>query len=141
MQHLHNHLYISEQIQPGDLPALRAQGITQIICHRPDGEGTLQPAFADIAAAAAAEGIRTLYLPVKGGLFPPEVVEATRKALAGGETTLMFCKSGMRSTLTWALGEAAAGTPVDELVARAAVCGYDLEPHRAMLVAAAGKSL
>ena len=101
----------------------------------------MQPAFADIAAAAAAEGIRTLHLPVKGGLFPPEVVEATRKALASGETTLMFCKSGMRSTLAWALGEAAAGTPVDELVARAAVCGYDLEPHRAMLVAAAGKSL
>ena len=83
MQHLHNHLYISGQIQPGDLPALRASGITQIICHRPDGEGTLQPAFADIAAAAAAEGIRTLHLPVKGGLFPPDVVEATRKALAG----------------------------------------------------------
>ncbi|WP_298642160.1 TIGR01244 family sulfur transferase [uncultured Cardiobacterium sp.] len=141
MQHLLHNLYVSGQIQPDELPLLRARGITQIICHRPDGEGATQPAFAAIAAAAAAEGIHTLHLPVKGGLFPPEVIAATHEALASGEPTLMFCKSGMRSTLAWALGAAAAGTPVDELVARAAACGYDLEPHRALLVAAAGESL
>ena len=141
MQTLKPALYVSAQIQPEDLPALKAQGIAQIICHRPDGEEPAQPAFADIAAAADALGIRTLHVPVAGGQFSPEAVAQTRAALADGAPTLMFCKSGMRSTLTWALGEAAAGTPVDELVARAAVCGYDLEPHRAMLVAAAGKSL
>lgn len=130
-------LYVSAQIRAEDLPALQAQGIAQIICHRPDGEAPDQPAFADIAAAANALGIRTLHLPVAGGQFPPETVAATRDALKDGTPTLMYCKSGMRSTTAWALGEAAAGGNVDEILARAAACGYDLSPLLAQLRALA----
>ena len=126
MQTLKPALYVSAQIRAEDLPALQAQGIAQIICHRPDGEAPDQPAFADIAAAANALGIRTLHLPVAGGQFPPETVAATRDALKDGTPTLMFCKSGMRSATVWALGEAAAGGNADEILARAAACGYDL---------------
>ena len=133
MQTLKPALYVSAQIQPEDLPALKTQGIAQIICHRPDGEAPTQPAFADIAAAANALGIRTLHLPVTGGQFPPETVAATRDALADGTPTLMYCKSGMRSATAWALGEAAAGGNADEIIARAAACGYDLSPLRAAL--------
>ena len=129
--------YVSAQIHTDDLPALKAQGIAQIICHRPDGEAPEQPAFADIAAAANALGIRTLHLPVAGGQFPPETVAATRDALKDGTPTLMFCKSGMRSATVWALGEAAAGGNVDEILARTAACGYDLSPLLAQLRALA----
>ena len=59
MQTLKPALYVSAQIRPEDLPALKAQSIAQIICHRPDSEDATQPAFADIAAAADALGIRT----------------------------------------------------------------------------------
>jgi TIGR01244 family protein len=137
MQTLKPALYVSAQIQPGELPALQAQGIAQIICHRPDGEEPAQPAFADIAAAATALGIRALHLPVAGGQFSAETVAATRDALAEGTPTLMYCKSGMRSTTAWALGEAAAGGNADEIIARAATCGYDLSPLRARLTASA----
>ena len=137
MQTLKPALYVSAQIQPEDLPALKAQGIAQIICHRPDGEAPTQPAFATIAAAADALGIRALHLPVAGGQFTPEIVAATREALKGGTPTLMYCKSGMRSTTAWALGEAAAGGNVDEILARAAACGYDLSPLRVQLAAVA----
>ena len=133
MQTLKPALYVSAQIRPEDLPALKAQGIAQIICHRPDGEEPAQPAFADIAAAATALGIRALHLPVAGGQFSPDAVAQTRAALADGAPTLMFCKSGMRSTTAWALGEAAAGGNVDEIIARAGACGYDLSPLRAAL--------
>ena len=54
MQTLKPALYVSAQIHTDDLPALKAQGIAQIICHRPDGEAPDQPAFADIAAALRA---------------------------------------------------------------------------------------
>lgn len=137
MQTLKPALYVSAQIQPEDLPALKAQGIAQIICHRPDGEAPAQPAFATISAAADALGIRALHLPVAGGQFTPEIVAATREALKGGTPTLMYCKSGMRSTTAWALGEAAAGGNVDEILARAAACGYDLSPLRVQLAAVA----
>ena len=131
MQTLKPALYVSAQIRPEDLPALKAQGIAQIICHRPDGEDATQPAFADIAAAATALGIRALHLPVAGGQFTPETVAATQEALKGGAPTLMYCKSGMRSATAWALGAAAAGGNADEIIARAAACGYDLSPLRA----------
>lgn len=137
MQTLKPALYVSAQIQPEDLPALKTQGIAQIICHRPDGEAPTQPAFATIAAAADALGIRALHLPVAGGQFTPEIVAATREALKGGTPTLMYCKSGMRSTTAWALGEAAAGGNADEIIARAAACGYDLSPLLAQLRALA----
>ena len=119
MQTLKPALYVSAQIHTDDLPALKAQGIAQIICHRPDGEAPDQPAFADIAAAANALGA------------------ATRDALADGTPTLMFCKSGMRSATVWALGEAAVGGNVDEILARATACGYDLSPLLAQLRALA----
>ena len=137
MQTLKPALYVSAQIQPEELPALKTQGIAQIICHRPDGEAPTQPAFATIAAAADALGIRALHLPVAGGQFTPEIVAATREALKGGTPTLMYCKSGMRSTTAWALGEAAAGGNADEIIARAAACGYDLSPLRVQLAAVA----
>lgn len=137
MQTLKPALYVSAQIQPEELPALKTQGIAQIICHRPDGEAPTQPAFATISAAADALGIRALHLPVAGGQFTPEIVAATREALKGGTPTLMYCKSGMRSTTAWALGEAAAGGNVDEILARAAACGYDLSPLRVQLAAVA----
>ena len=137
MQTLKPALYVSAQIQPEDLPALKAQGIAQIICHRPDGEDATQPAFADIAAAADALGIRALHLPVAGGQFTPEIVAATRDALKGGTPTLMYCKSGMRSATAWAIGAAAAGGNADEIIARASACGYDLSPLRAQLAAVA----
>lgn len=133
MQTLKPALYVSAQIRPEDLPALKAQGIAQIICHRPDGEEPAQPAFADIAAAATALGIRALHLPVAGGQFSAETVASTRDALAEGTPTLMYCKSGMRSATAWALGEAAAGGNVDEIIARAGAYGYDLSPLRAAL--------
>ena len=79
--------------------------------------------------------MRSFYLNLELSLavYTPETVAATRDALKGGTPTLMFCKSGMRSTTAWALGEAAAGGNVDEIIARAGACGYDLSPLRAAL--------
>ena len=53
---------------------------------------------------------------------------STAYALAAGGPVLAFCRSGTRSINTWALGEAMAGAPRDELIAAAARAGYDLRP-------------
>jgi uncharacterized protein (TIGR01244 family) len=42
--------------------------------------------------------------------------------------TLAFCRSGTRSIVSWALGQAMAGAPRDELVAAGRGAGYDLDP-------------
>lgn len=130
MQRIHDGLYVSGQIGVADIPALQAAGIAQIICHRPDGESADQPDFADIAAAAGA--MRTVHVPVAGG-FPDEAVDATRQALASGLPTLMYCRSGMRSCVIWALIEARKGRAAAEIVGEAAQLGYDLMPLYGLL--------
>lgn len=127
MRRIAENVYVGAQITPEELPALRTAGILHIICHRPDGESPDQPAFAAIAQAAAVQGIATSHIPVAGG-FPPEAVGATARALEGGLPTLMFCRSGIRSTALWALAEARKGRAADDLVREAAALGYDLTP-------------
>lgn len=139
MKTLHDRLYFSEQIRPEDLPALQAAGIEQIICHRPDGESPDQPDFAAIAQAAQAHGMSALHYPV-AGQFADDVIQGTWQALQNGKATLMYCRSGTRSCVSWALGEAAHGGDAQDLIARAADIGYDLTPLKAQLEAASRNS-
>ena len=132
MQPIHDTLYVSAQIYPEDLPALRAAGIAQIICHRPDGESADQPDFAVIAHAAG-DDMRMVHIPVAGS-FPDEAVKATQAALANGLPTLIYCRTGTRSTILWAIGEARQGQSVEALLERAAAIGYDLQPVYGLLV-------
>lgn len=125
MHRIRDNLYISGQIEIADIPALRALGIMQIVCHRPDDESIDQPDFASIVQAAGS--MDTVYVPVAGD-FPPEAVAATAKALAKGVPTLMYCRSGMRSCVLWALSEAQAGRDVQDIMEDAAAIGYDLTP-------------
>lgn len=130
MQQLADNLYISGQIQPEDIPALKQAGIEQIICHRPDGESADQPDFAAIAQAA--DGLDTLHIPVAGS-FPDAAVQATQQALAGGKPTLMYCRSGTRSTILWAIGQARQGRSADDILREAATIGYDLQTVAGLL--------
>ena len=60
-------LSVSPQIAVSDVAAIRAAGYRAIICNRPNGEGSDQPTFAEIEAAARAQGIVACYLPVESG--------------------------------------------------------------------------
>lgn len=132
MKQLNDHLYFATQIQPQDLAHFKAAGIEQIICHRPDGESPDQPDFANIAQAAAEENITALHYPVSGE-FTASAISGTWQALQSGKTTLMYCRSGTRSCIVWALGEAAHGAETQNLMTQAARIGYDLSPVRALL--------
>ena len=47
-------LSVSGQITPADVEDIKDAGFRAIICNRPDGEGSDQPTFPEIAAAAGA---------------------------------------------------------------------------------------
>ena len=57
-----------------------------------------------------------------------EQVEAEQRVLAEANgPTLAYCRSGTRSIVTWALGEALSGArPRNELVGLGREAGYDL---------------
>ena len=118
---------VSPQIAVEDVAAAAAQGFKLIINNRPDGEQPGQPGSAEIEAAAKAQGLAYVYIPVVGRPTA-EQAKATRDAAASaGGKALAFCRSGTRSITAWSMGQAAAGDrPADQLVELGSGAGYDL---------------
>ena len=108
---------IGGQIRPDEVAGLAQMGVTLIVNHRPDGEEPGQPLGAEIEDAASAAGIGYRAIPIIRGIGPADA-EATREALdsASGKT-LMFCRSGNRSALAWALAQSDQGVPREEIEA------------------------
>lgn len=119
-------IWVSGQVSPQALAGLAARlGLKRVVNHRPDHEEPGQPTSAEMAAAARAAGLSYDAAPISG--FPsPEAVQATAQALLHGEPTLMFCRSGMRSAVAWAMAARREGAEPDALRAAAADAGYDL---------------
>ena len=130
---LDDRTFVAGQIEPADVEAAKALGVTTIVNNRPDGEEPGQPASVEIAAAALAAGLDYQHIPIAGG-FSPEQVEAMAAALDHDGKTLAFCRSGTRSTFLWALAEASRGRGGAEITRLAAAAGYDLTPLRSFLV-------
>ena len=93
--------------------------------NRPDGEDPGQPSAEEVAEAARTVGLDFVHAPVIG--FPDEAaIEAVGDILAKGDPVLMFCRSGTRSAVTWALAMRQNGADADSLRAAGARAGYDL---------------
>jgi uncharacterized protein (TIGR01244 family) len=129
MRELDERTLVSGQISPSDMDELKRQGVRMIINNRPDHEDPDQPTGLEIETAARAAGIDYRHVPVRRGPGPADV-EAMQEAMAqcSEGKMLAYCRSGTRSTMTWALARAEQGVPKEELVSRAAAAGYDLGP-------------
>jgi uncharacterized protein (TIGR01244 family) len=118
---------VAPQIDLSDVARAKAEGFVLVINNRPDGEAPDQPTSAEIEAAARAAGVAYVHIPVRGGPTP-EQVEIERQILAEATgPTLAYCRSGTRSIVTWAIGQAMAGTRSrQDLIDLGAKAGYDL---------------
>ncbi|MGB1239110.1 MAG: TIGR01244 family sulfur transferase [Pseudomonadales bacterium] len=126
IKQLSDTLYVCGQIQVSDIARLKDAGITAVICNRPDGEGEGQPSSQQLAQACDQVGLDWLYLPAVPGQLQQQQAEAFkqwRTHKAG--PVLAFCRTGMRSTSLWALGEVAHSS-VREVTESAQHIGYDL---------------
>ena len=133
MRKIDERTYVSGQVDPAGLPAIKAAGVTMIVNNRPDGEEPGQPAAAAIETAARAAGLDYRFIPVASG-FSADQVDAMTEALDAAEgPVLAFCRSGTRSTFLWALARTRQGEEAEELMRNAAAAGYDLRPIAAYL--------
>jgi len=121
--------FVSGQISPDEVKALKELGVTLIVNNRPDNEDVGQPEGDDIEAAAKAAGIGYRHVPIARGMGPSDV-EAMREAIhsAGDGKLFAFCRSGNRSTLAWAIAKSEDGVPREELDRCASQAGFDLGP-------------
>ncbi len=118
-------VWASAQLSPDALPALASSGVRRIISNRPDGEDPGQPTAAMMESAAREAGLAFAWIPVSG-MPGPDQVAAVADLLADGAPTVMFCRSGMRSTVAWAMAERLGGADAEALREAAAAADYDL---------------
>lgn len=133
LRRINDRVSVAPQIRPEELAAIKAAGFTTIVNNRPDGEAPDQPSGAEIRAAAEAEGLAYLEIPLGRSGISAEIVEQTREALEGSAgPVLCFCRSGTRSTTLWALSQAGR-MPATEIIAAAGQAGYDVSHLAAYL--------
>ena len=136
MKQLHQNLYVAGQISALDFEQIKSSGITAIINNRPDNEEPGQYSSAEAAEIAKQHNIAYHYLPMANGQAMPETLVADFKYVI--DTTegavLAHCRSGMRSSFIWALGQIPEGTvTVDEAIDKASAAGIPLGNARAVL--------
>lgn len=124
---------VAPQVRPQDMRALADAGYRTVICNRPDGEEPGQPTAAAIGEAADAAGIAFHHIPVSGGVFPPDAVEAFNRVRgeANGKV-LAYCRTGTRSIMLDALANTDRSS-ADVRIERARQAGYDLSAMRERL--------
>ena len=128
---------VAPQLEPGDMAALAEQGVSTVICNRPDAENPPPLQAAAMQAAAEAAGLNFVFNPVVGGQLTLDNVEEQADAIDAAEGPVVaYCASGNRSTIVWALGQAGQ-MPTDEIIARGEKWGYQLEWLRPQIEALA----
>jgi uncharacterized protein (TIGR01244 family) len=100
-----------------------------IVNNRPEGEAPDQTPGPVIEAAARDAGIDYRSIPISHGDFSEAKVRQMIEALDGADgKVLAYCRTGTRSTLLWALAQAARGMPLEGVAEAAASAGYDVSP-------------
>ncbi|ESW59833.1 MAG: hypothetical protein Q27BPR15_15265 [Rhodobacter sp. CACIA14H1] len=124
---------VSPQIEPSDLPAIKAAGYTTVIDNRPDGEIPPHLHTGEMRRAAEALGLAFVANPVIGGALTMDNVAAQRAAIdAASGPVFAYCASGNRSSVVWALAHAGQ-MPADDLIGIPARFGYQLDHLRPTL--------
>ncbi len=125
---IHEKFSVSEQIKPDEIKSLAADGVKFLICNRPDGEEPNQVTCAEIKAAAEANGINFIHIPVPGRVIPEEKLKEFVKVLDGCNDKIhAYCRTGTRSSIFWGLSHARTNS-ADEVLAKAASLGINLTP-------------
>ena len=131
----------SPQIGVADIAAAKALGVTLVINNRPEEEEPGQTPGAAIEAAARAEGMDYLAIPMTMASLSHADVAAMAQALASTPgKVLAYCRSGTRSTLLWSLAQAKSGAEPGAIAAAAAAAGYDVSPVREAMEAYAARA-
>ena len=136
-------LFVAPQISVDTVVQAAERGVCLIINNRPEGEGPDQTPGDMIEAAARSAGMAYVAIPVTHAGFAPWQLDALDDALdSNGEgKALLYCRSGTRSTLLWALSRARAGDDIETIAGTAAAAGYDIASIRQIMeTLAAGKA-
>lgn len=132
--------YVAPQLSVEEMDDVAAAGFEMVVFNRPDNEDDTMPAVADLADRLGKHGISFHHIPFIGGPERDDIAEFQNVlGLEPGRKTLLFCRTGTRSTLLWVFTMVESNRlTMDEALALANAAGYDLREHvEAMLELAA----
>ncbi len=125
---INNELTVSDQITIEDLKEIQAQGYKTIFCNRPDQESDGQLAFSAIEKEAQSIGIKAIHQPVIGGqISDNDITQFGCYFEAAQKPVFAYCRTGTRCSTLWALSHAKK-LPIDEILNKTQIAGYDLSP-------------
>ncbi|MFT6932726.1 MAG: hypothetical protein ACJAXT_001424 [Paracoccaceae bacterium] len=128
---------VAPQLDPADMAVLAADGVTTIICNRPDTENPPSHQAVQLQTAAEAAGLIFIFNPVIGSAMTMENVEEQSEVLLSSDGPIVaYCASGNRSAVMWALANAG-DMETDQILAATAAAGYPLEGLRGQIDAMA----
>lgn len=117
---------VSPQVEPGDFAAIAAAGYRTVINNRPAEEVPDDLSPVAMRAAAEAAGLAYEENPVRNGGLTLDMVERQAAVLAASDgPVLAWCRSGTRSSIVWALGQAGK-RPTEEILADLEQAGYQV---------------
>lgn len=117
---------VSPQIQPQDVAAAAALGVTVIVNNRPDDEEPGQPTGAEIRAAAISAGLDYVHIPIARGYSGQEILAMGEAVACAKGRVLAFSKCGYNSAALWGMARGRQGVDKRALIAAAADAGYDI---------------
>ena len=127
---INNELTVSDQITIEDLKEIHAQGYKTIFCNRPDQESEGQLNFSSIEKEAQNLGIKTIHQPVVGGQISDNDIAQFGNYFENSQKPIFaYCRTGTRCSTLWALSHAKK-LPIDEILSKAQIAGYDLSSLR-----------
>ncbi len=127
---INTELTVSDQITIEDLKEIHAQGYKTIFCNRPDHESEGQLDFSVIEKEAQNLGIKTIHQPVIGGqISDNDIAQFGSYFEIAQKPVFAYCRTGTRCSTLWALSHAKK-LPIDEILSKAQIAGYDLSPLR-----------
>jgi len=125
---INNELTVSDQITIEDLKEIQAQGYKTIFCNRPDQESEGQLAFSVIEKEAQSIGIKAIHQPVIGGQISDDDISQFGSSFELAQKPVFaYCRTGTRCSTLWALSHAKK-MPIDEILNKTQIAGYDLSP-------------
>ncbi len=127
IKYLNSTVSVSGQIGLDDIATLKRQGVKLLICNRPDKEEDEQPELDQIRSAASLHRISTLFIPFVDQAITLNDIEQMANVLEMGRRVHMYCRSGQRSSLLWALAEAKLGRKEESIVDAVKAAGYKLK--------------
>jgi sulfide:quinone oxidoreductase len=130
--HLTPNVAVCGQLKPEDLAEVAKRGFRAIVNNRPEGEAWIgQPPETSLDEAATAAGIACHHITFTMPTLTAEHARQLNTVLDSADgPILVFCASGFRSALLWAIARAARGEPIDDLLKAATAAGQPLDKHR-----------